>query len=82
MLMSGGSTLHRLQFPSNVFFTSLTRVSRSNINYGIAFKQGGHGDGPRLLCMNFTRLELAIIIASIESKHCLGIWFPINMKNV
>ena len=79
LLMSGGPTLRRLQFPSNVFFATLTRVSRSNIKFRIAFKLGGRGDGPRLLCMNFAGLELAIVTSSIGSKHYLGEEFPKNI---
>ena len=53
LLMSGGLALGRLQFPSNVYFASLTQASRLNINFGTTFKLGEHGDGPLSLCMNF-----------------------------
>lgn len=48
---------------SNVYFASLMQANRSNIKFGIALKLRGHGDEPRLLCMNFAGLGLAIMIA-------------------
>ena len=51
--MSGGLVLHQPLLLSNVCFAFPIPVSQSNINYGTASKQGGHGDGPRSLCMNF-----------------------------
>ena len=79
-LMNGEHALHRHQFPSNVFFAYLTPVSQSNINFGIAFKLDGHGDGPPILHMNFGGLDLATMIASNGSKWCLGKEFPKDME--
>ena len=76
--MSEGLALRRPQSPSNVYFAFLTQVSMSNKNFGIAFKQEGCGDGPRLSCMNFAGIERAIMIASIGSKHYLVKRFPKN----
>ena len=78
-LMNGELLLHRHQSPSNVCFVFLILVSRSNANFGIAFKPGEHGDGPRSSCTNFVGFAHAIMLASIGSKFCLGKEFPKSM---
>ena len=45
---------------------------RSNTSSRVAFKIGGHGDGPRLSCMNCVGLDPAIMTALTRSKYCLG----------
>ena len=77
--MNGELLLHRHQSPSNVCFVFLILVSRSNANFGIAFKPGEHGDGPRSSCTNFVGFAHAIMLASIGSKFCLGKEFPKSM---
>lgn len=59
-LTNGGPALHWPLFLRNVSFTSQIRGKQSNLEFGIAFKQGGRGDGPRILCTNFVGLQLAI----------------------
>lgn len=39
---------------------------------GTVFKLGEHGDGLRLLHMNFVGLEHAFMITSTRHKYCLG----------
>ena len=70
--MSGGPALHRPLSLNNVCFASLTLVNQSNINFGIASKLEGHGDGPRSSCTNFVGLERVTMIVSIGNKCCLG----------
>ena len=77
-LMNGGLTLHWPPSPNNVFFVSLTQTNQSNINFGIASKLGGLGDGPRSSCMSFVELELATMIASNGNKLYLGKGFLRN----
>ena len=71
-LMYEGLALHQRLSPNDVPFASQTWVNRSNTNPGIAFKLGGHGDGPHLSCMNYVGLELATMIVLSKSKLCLG----------
>ena len=80
--MSGEPALSRSQFPSSVFFVCLTRVNQYSISYGIAFKLGEPGDGPRSLCMNFVVWEMATMIVLIGSKLSLGKGFPINLAKI
>ena len=80
-LMNGGPALHWPLFQRNVSFTSQIRGNQSNLKFGIAFKQGGRGDGPRILCTNFVGLQLAIMIASIGSKFYLGRGFRRHITN-
>ena len=70
--MNGGPVSLRSLFLNNVFFVSLTRVNRLNINFGIASKLEGHGDGPRSSCMNCVGLGPVTTIVSIGNKHSLG----------
>ena len=77
-LMNRGLVLRRLLSPNNVPFASQTQGKQSNTNLRIAFKLGGHGDGPRLLHMNFVGLELATMIVLITNKPCLGKGFLRN----
>ena len=59
-------------FPSNVSFVCLIRVNQLNINYGIAFKLSGLGDGPHSSFMNCAGCDPVTMIASIGSKLSLG----------
>ena len=53
MSTSGGPASLRYLFLNNVCFVSPIRVNQSNINYGIASKQVGNGDGQHSSCMSF-----------------------------
>ena len=77
--MNGGLALHWHLSLSNSSFAFLTQVSQSSINFGIAFKLGGHGDGPCLSCTNYVGLELVTMIVLIGSMPCLGKGFLRNI---
>ena len=47
-------------------------VNQSSTNFGIAFKHGGHGDGPRSSCMSYVGLEPATMIAFSGDKFPSG----------
>lgn len=65
--MYGGLASRLLPSLNNVSSASLILVSRSSINYGIAFKREGLGDGSCLSCMSCVGLGPAI-----GNKLCLG----------
>lgn len=64
--MSGGLASRRPPSPSNAYFAYPIRANKLNISSGMVLKLGGHGGGPRLLCMNF--VGGAIMIASVGNK--------------
>ena len=78
--MNGGLALHHHLSPSNVSFVFQTPTYRSSTNFGIAFKLGGHGNGPILLSMISLGLEHAIMIVLARNKLPLGNGFRRSMK--
>ena len=64
--------LHRPLSLCNAFFVFPIRANRSNIRFGIVFKQRWFRDWSRLLCMNFAGYAQETMTPSIGSKFCLG----------
>ena len=77
--MNGGHESLRSLFQSNASFASLTQVSLSNTNFGIASELGGHGDGPLSSCMNFVGLGLVTMTTSTGNNPHSGKGFLVNM---
>ena len=57
---------------NNVFYAFQTLVNQLSTNFGIAFKHGGHEDGPCSSCMSYVGLELATMIAFTKNNLLFG----------